>query len=238
MYHFIYKVTNLVNGKWYIGKHSSRNLDDGYLGSGIAIRKAVEKFGKENFSREILEFCKSSAEAYSKEAELVTMEVVNDPMSYNLCLGGKVCDYETIAKIADDKAANIKFDDVKHVGTFEDIRKIYGRKWKIMLKNLYNLAMYCKQYIDCEQVITKAVALSQTNKDLIALFSSSSNVCKVMDKAIEVGMIKTVIYGYVPGVYSRYYACNNKMLSEVIFLYNTYVAKNTTKKQNISNRIT
>ena len=58
-YHFIYKTTNVLSGRYYIGMHSTSNLDDGYLGSGNRLKLAVRKHGKENFIREILEYCES-----------------------------------------------------------------------------------------------------------------------------------------------------------------------------------
>ena len=54
MKHFVYKTTNNKNGKIYIGQHSTENIDDGYLGSGVILQKAIEKYGKENFQREII----------------------------------------------------------------------------------------------------------------------------------------------------------------------------------------
>ena len=55
-YHFIYKTTNLLSGKYYIGMHSTDNLDDGYLGSGRRLRYSINKYGKESHKREIIEF--------------------------------------------------------------------------------------------------------------------------------------------------------------------------------------
>lgn len=56
-YNFIYKTTNLINNKFYIGKHSTNDLNDNYLGSGTALNRAIKKYGRKNFKREILEFC-------------------------------------------------------------------------------------------------------------------------------------------------------------------------------------
>ena len=58
-YHFIYKTTNLLSGKYYIGMHSTDDLNDGYLGSGTLLRRSLNKYGKENHSIEILEFLNS-----------------------------------------------------------------------------------------------------------------------------------------------------------------------------------
>lgn len=88
-YYLVYKTTNLVNGKIYIGKHETYNLDDGYLGSGILIQRAIEKYGKENFKREILCECSSREEMNAKEAELVNEEFLKRDDVYNLKQGGE-----------------------------------------------------------------------------------------------------------------------------------------------------
>jgi hypothetical protein len=82
----IYKTTNNINGKFYIGKQNTE--DQFYLGSGIALVRAVKKYGKENFTKEILHTCKSKKETEILEASLVTQELVDDPNCYNMKLGG------------------------------------------------------------------------------------------------------------------------------------------------------
>lgn len=88
-YHFVYKVTNLLNEKYYIGVHSTDNIDDGYMGSGTAIKNAISKYGIENFKREILEFVKSAEEKWLAEIRYVSLDVVQDERSYNMAPGGK-----------------------------------------------------------------------------------------------------------------------------------------------------
>lgn len=83
----IYKVTNLINGKYYIGKDKN-NISD-YLGSGLLIKKAIILFGRHNFKKEILFKCSSIKEMNEKEREYVNESVVNDRNSYNLILGGE-----------------------------------------------------------------------------------------------------------------------------------------------------
>lgn len=88
LYHYTYKITNLCNGKIYLGVHSTNSMDDGYLGSGDVITLAKKKYGKENFKIEILEKFSSFEESRQAERELVNLEVVLDPNTYNLKIGG------------------------------------------------------------------------------------------------------------------------------------------------------
>lgn len=87
-YFLIYKTTNLVNGKVYIGKHKTNCVEDGYLGSGKLLRYAIRKYGVEKFAREILYDCSSEDEMNKIEAELVTESFCNESSNYNLCRGG------------------------------------------------------------------------------------------------------------------------------------------------------
>ena len=87
-FNFVYKTTNLVNGKIYVGVHTTDKLNDGYIGSGRALLKAIEKYGKSNFKREIIEMCESEDQAYDLEALIVDEEWVNSPYTYNIRTGG------------------------------------------------------------------------------------------------------------------------------------------------------
>lgn len=88
-YHFTYKTTNKVNGRYYLGMHSTNNLEDGYLGSGKRLRYEIGKYGRENFSFEILNFYNSLEELVQGEINLVTEEILRDPNCLNLRTGGK-----------------------------------------------------------------------------------------------------------------------------------------------------
>ena len=87
-YHFVYQTTNVLTGRRYVGKHSTDDINDGYLGSGNALLAAIHKYGSENFSREILSFHSTEEEAYRAEAKIVTQEFVDNRGTYNLLVGG------------------------------------------------------------------------------------------------------------------------------------------------------
>lgn len=89
MHYTIYKTTNLVNNKIYIGKHQTTDLDDGYLGSGKHLKRAIQKYGLENFKKEILFVFDNESDMNAKEAELVTSEFILREDTYNLCVGGQ-----------------------------------------------------------------------------------------------------------------------------------------------------
>jgi len=90
MNHFVYLTTNLVNGKQYVGDHSSDNLNDGYLGSGIVIVKAIKKFGKEKFQREILEQFDSKNKAENSQQKYIEQFNTLVPNGYNISPTGGI----------------------------------------------------------------------------------------------------------------------------------------------------
>lgn len=142
---YTYKITNTVNGKYYIGIHRGE-VNDQYMGSGVAIKNAIKKYGKCNFKKKILKIHASIEEAWLHEKELVTEEVVNDPLCYNMHKGGrggwdhidirgknnpmhrpevakKVSDAQKIIRKDNERLANISRENAKNGGL-----KTKGRK--------------------------------------------------------------------------------------------------------------
>lgn len=87
-YHIVYQITNLVNQKIYIGCHSTNNINDGYFGSGWMITKAIEKYGRENFIKDILFTFDNYLDMFAKEKELVNEEFIKRSDVYNIVIGG------------------------------------------------------------------------------------------------------------------------------------------------------
>lgn len=89
MFYILYETTNLINNKSYIGIHKTKNLNDGYLGSGTALTLAIKKYGKENFKRDIIIFCNNYEELLEIEKFIVNEEWVKNYDNYNLKTGGQ-----------------------------------------------------------------------------------------------------------------------------------------------------
>jgi group I intron endonuclease len=90
IYHYIYKTTNNINGKYYLGMRSTNKdpWNDPYLGSGKFLIKSIKKYGKENFNKEILGFYETREELALIESLIVSQEIVDDRNSYNMTTGG------------------------------------------------------------------------------------------------------------------------------------------------------
>lgn len=88
MYYIVYKVTNQINGKIYIGTHKTKDLNDGYMGSGKYLKHSQAKHGIENFSKEILFVYDEPEPMYAKEAELVNEDFLAEENTYNIKKGG------------------------------------------------------------------------------------------------------------------------------------------------------
>lgn len=88
MFYTVYKTTNLINQKFYIGFHQTTDPNDDYLGSGRLVADAIKKYGKKNFKKEVLFIFDNEADMIKKEIELVTEDLVHDSNCYNLTEGG------------------------------------------------------------------------------------------------------------------------------------------------------
>ena len=90
MFYTVYKITNLINNKIYVGYHQTTNINDGYMGSGTLIKRAIEKYGIESFEKEILEVFDNKEDAEKYEASIVDRDFTMREDTYNLNLGGNV----------------------------------------------------------------------------------------------------------------------------------------------------
>lgn len=79
-YHYIYKTTCIITNKFYIGMHSTDNLEDSYIGSGKRLWHSINKHGKENHVCEILEFLPNRSSLKAREKEIVNKELINEEL--------------------------------------------------------------------------------------------------------------------------------------------------------------
>jgi len=89
MKYIIYKITNKIDGKIYIGKHQTNNIHDSYMGSGKLITRAIDKHGLSNFRKDVLFVYDNEESMNNKEKELVTEAFCERDDVYNICPGGK-----------------------------------------------------------------------------------------------------------------------------------------------------
>lgn len=137
-YFFVYETTNLQNGKKYRGVHKTKNLNDGYLGSGTAFTNALNKYGRGNFSREVLEFCSTYEELLEKEKFYVDEEWVSSDDTYNLKTGGQsagILSEESKNKISETLKRRYRSGEIipvpgKHPPLTEEQKKIISENLK------------------------------------------------------------------------------------------------------------
>jgi len=103
---YLYKITNKINNKIYIGVHKANSNQNDYMGSGSALKKAIKKYGKQNFIKEILEEFNSYEQALKREEELVNKNFILRRDVYNLRTGG-IGGFEHINSVTKEKRKNI-----------------------------------------------------------------------------------------------------------------------------------
>lgn len=144
-YNYVYVTTNMVNNKQYVGDHSTNNLNDGYLGSGLYLRNSIKKYGKEKFKKEILEFFGTKQEAFDSQIIWINKFTTLTPNGYNISpnggYGNKKCylSDETKNKISKN---NSKFwlgkkmsDESKEKNRKKHLNKITSDETKSKISN-------------------------------------------------------------------------------------------------------
>lgn len=123
--HYLYKTTCVITGRYYIGMHSTSNLDDGYMGSGLRLRRSIRKYGVENHVKEILAFFETRELLIEAEKQAITPEMLTDTNCMNLMGGGKggfiseeqqrhrsICAYKAFfEKMKNDDVFNLKYKE-------------------------------------------------------------------------------------------------------------------------------
>ena len=129
MFFYLYEIKNNINGKIYIGVHTTRDLNDGYMGSGVYLNRAYKKHGMENFTKTILEWFENSQQMYQREKEIITEEFLSRTDVYNLRCGGHGgFDYINKNKLYFDSLSRQKEFSVKGVEKQKWLRE-NDREW-------------------------------------------------------------------------------------------------------------
>jgi hypothetical protein len=134
----------------YVGVHSTYNLDDGYLGSGFLLKRAIKKYGTHNFKRQILHYCLSENHSLEYESMIVNETFLTRSDVYNLKLGG---------------GNKVKFTQA----TKEKIRQATFAQLKAGNLNCGNRkgATYSKEHCQRQSIILKGKQRTQETKDRI-----------------------------------------------------------------------
>lgn len=118
-FNYFYKITNNINGHYYYGIHSTNDLNDGYMGSGTRLHWAYKKYGKENFTKEILKFFETYEDACEYENIIVNEILVKDDSCYNIKLGGLGGSPNMLTVIDDNGKTYYVFKDDERLKTGE-----------------------------------------------------------------------------------------------------------------------
>ncbi len=197
----IYKTTNLINGKFYIGKDVKNKKT--YYGSGLILRKAILKYGKENFIKEILDECDSHDELCQKEIYWINkLDARNPDIGYNLaegglggCLGCKVSDEtkEKLSKIFKErkilwgaKISKSMKDKPKSDDHKNNIRKTMDEKYNNGYKSPNLGYKRSKEFI--ENASNRLKNGSGRNKKSVIIYGVTYNTIKEASEVLEISI--------------------------------------------------
>jgi hypothetical protein len=138
--HYLYRTTCLVTDRYYIGMHSTHNLDDGYMGSGKRLKASLRKHGVDNHKKEIIEFFESRDLLIEAEKTAITPEMITDRNCMNLMGGGKGGFISEEQQRYRSKCGGKAHSD--KLKNDEEYRKIFNVRVGNNLKNYHKLGLH------------------------------------------------------------------------------------------------
>jgi group I intron endonuclease len=191
IFNFVYITTNLVNGKQYIGDHSTNDLNcyttKIYFGSGIAIKEAIKKYGKQNFKKDILEFFDTKENAFNSQEKYIKLYKTHVSQDgYNISWKGG---HQTNESVSDETRNKMKKSHIGKKQSAETIdkrvKKITGKKrTKEQLKTMseaQKITQNKPEVIEKKKKSRTGILHTEENKKLMSI-NASINMKKWWDK--------------------------------------------------------
>ena len=163
----IYKITNLLNKKVYIGKNKTNELS--YMGSGILLKRAIKKYGIENFIKEIIDTAETIKELNEKEIQWISFyESRDNKKGYNIASGGDGGD--TLSKHPNLEELRHKFAHGKNKGKHMPKGEESNRWISLDVEKVIFM------YVNEKKSLTEIVNFFKVSKNKIARTLTENNV--------------------------------------------------------------
>lgn len=191
-YWCIYRITNKINGKTYIGQHKVKSVlkEDGYMGSGLVLKSAIKKYGRKNFEKTYITIAMSQSEANVLEQFYIEEERAKGKAEYNIMGGGQgkerkvserskqkarenACKYwlgkhlseEHKRKISEsNKGKKLSEKTKRHLSDVRKGKKIPKISEKLKQYKWYNNGLVNTRAIECPEGFTKGRLVNWNNK--------------------------------------------------------------------------
>lgn len=187
-FHYVYITTNLINGKQYVGDHSTFKLKDGYKGSGDVLKQAFQIYGKKNFKKEILEFFSTKQNAFDAQGKYIKQYNTLSPNGYNICPNGGLGFQESFSE---DTKAKMKNNHADYTG---EKHPLFGKKHKEE-SNRKNSETK-KAWYQTEEGIACRKHISECRKNAPPVKRTKPSPMKGKKRPVEVGLkISTALKG-------------------------------------------